>query len=292
MDDFDENVNEDEDRLGPTFHRSFYLKRSAVRQIIEFIGTQYKGGKKDKVISWQDIRDNTQLGTVQVSAFPRWAIGSGILLNNKQLTKFGNKVFQLDIGMDHLGTQWLMHYHLSAPHGPGPRFWHELVCNRFRTGDEFTQEDIQADIARIYLGKKGKELSPGSAISTANAFLETYIKTDGLGNLGILEETAPNQYLVRETDMPPVWVMAAALLDYWQAVYPTQVTVSINSLTRQSNLANLFMVSGSRLDLVLEEMREVDIVDLFRTAPPYQAVLRNGDEGSILERIYSHDPYE
>ncbi|GAP17321.1 DUF4007 family protein [Levilinea saccharolytica] len=286
----DELAGIDATRLGLTFHRTFYLKRAAVKQVIELIENDGEDDGEKAKIRRKDIRGNSQLGTIQVEAFPRWAWGIGILDQNKQFTTFGRYVRIHDTSMDQLSTLWLMHYHLSAPHGPGPTFWNQIVCSRFRSGDEFTQSEIEQDIAEIYSKEKGKPLSPGSAKSTANAFLETYVKSDGLGNLGILEEIGDNHYRVMETDIPPVWAVAAAVLDYWQANFPNQVTVNLNSLTSESGLASLFMISRSRLDMILGEMRDAGVVELFRVAPPYQVALLNSDMEMIFQRMYSHEP--
>lgn len=276
-------------RLGFTFHRTFFLKRSAIKQVLELVesGSNQKG-EKSKLLR-RDIRDNSQLGTIYVEAMPRWAWGIGLLTPTKAFTKFGKYAQVYDISMEQLGTQWLMHYHLSAPHGPGPSFWHKVVSSQLRSGENLSQEKIAHQISEIYLHEEGKPLSPKSATSTANVFIETYIQKEALGNLGILEEIEKNCYQVQETEIPPTWAVAAAILDYWQAHFPNQVTINLTSLTTDSGLASLFMISRSRLDMILSEMREAGIVELFRVAPPYQVALLNGDPEPIFERMYQHE---
>jgi len=78
---------------------------------------------------------------------PRYAIGAGLLDNNYEITLFGKFAHKHDPILEQAGTQWLMHYHLSAPQGPGPAFWHELVMSRFRGGCEFTTDEIATQIA-------------------------------------------------------------------------------------------------------------------------------------------------
>lgn len=283
-----ENFADELNRLGLTFHRTFSLNRPAIKQVLELVKNDQNRNGGGIKLSRQDIRDKSQLGTIYVEAMPRWAWGSGLLDENKRLTVFGQYVCSNDISLEQLTTLWLMHYHLSAPHGPGPAFWHELVAARFRSGDEFTQDEVAQDIANIYAREKGKALSRGSAVSTANAFLGTYVKSDGLGKLGLLEEIGDNHFRVVETDAPPTWTMAAAVLDYWQANFPNQVTINLTNLISDSGLASLFMISRSRLDMVLGEMREAGILELFRVAPPYQVALLDSDPEPVFQRMYGH----
>lgn len=274
-------------RLGLTFHRTFFLKRSAIKQVIELFEPEKDVEKLG--LSLREIRENSQLGTIYVEAMPRWAEAAGLLTGKKKLTLFGKFVRIYDPGMDQLSTKWLMHYHLSVSHSRTPAFWHTVVSSCFRSGNEFLQSDIIKQITDIYAQEKGGSIEPRYATSTANVFLKTYIESDGLGDLHILEQFDKDRYRVRETEIPPTWAVAAAILDYWQAHFPDQVTVNLSSLTTESGLASLFMISRSRLELILSEMREAGIVELFRVAPPYQVALLNGDPEPVLERMYRHE---
>lgn len=280
----------DTERIPTVFHESFALSRYKMAQVINSLAQppQY-GYLRSKEKREKYFREHTQLGLNYVKAMPEYAKGSGLLSFEYDLTNFGEALHQYDPLLEQLSTQWLMHYHLSAPHGPGPIFWNNLVVTHFRSGDEFSQKQLAQEIGEIYAKDKGKSLSPNSATSTANAFLETYVKSDGLGNLGILEEIGDNYYRVQETDSPPIWVVAIAVLDYWQSHFPKQVTVNLSSLTSESGLASLFKISRSRLDIILGEMREIGVVELFRVAPPYQVALLDSDPTSLFRRMYSYE---
>ena len=119
---------------------------------------------------------------------PRYAVGTGLLSGNYRLTTFAKFVQKHDVLLEQVGTQWLMHYHLCAPQGPGPAFWHELVTSRFRGGDEFTSSDIAEQISQFFQKTGGESLAERSARSTATIFLGTYTKQDGLANLNLLQE--------------------------------------------------------------------------------------------------------
>lgn len=256
-------------------------------QVVQ-LANNINGNKREKLIS-KDIREKTQLGTIYVEAMPRWAWGAGLLDQQKNILDFGKFVINFDPLLERTSTQWLMHYYLSSPHGPGPIFWHDLVKTRFRSGDEFSQEEIAVQIGQIYKSNEEKPLSLRSATTSANVFLETYSQSEGLGKLSIIEEISNNRYRVLEPDSPPIWPIALAILDYWKVHFPQQVTVNLNDLTLQSGLANQFMISRSRLEMVLSDMREMGIVELFRVAPPYQVALLNNDPEPIFHRMYSNE---
>jgi hypothetical protein len=237
------------------------------------------------------IRELTTLGTIYVEAMPRYCFGSGLLNKQYDLTEFGNYVIQHDPMLEQESTQWLMHYHLSAPQGPGPAFWHELVVTRFRIGDEFTTEDIAIQIAHLYNSIEGKDLADKSARSTATVFLGTYIKSDGLGNLNLLASLRNNRFRVNENyNTPPIWAIAYGLLDFWQKQFPGHATINLNDLYGDKGLTNLFMISRGRLNSILEELQQDGILELYRTAPPYQVVLLRSEKQPLLEKLYGTKP--
>jgi len=277
-------------RIPTVFHESFALSRPSLVQILNSTNTKPRNIiLKSKEQREAYFREQTQLGMNYVKSMPEYAKGSGLLDFDYSLTTFGKFAHKSDPNLEHLGTLWLMHYYLSAIHGPGPIFWSEIISKKFRSGDEITQDEITDEICAIYFRDNEKSLSEGSAKSTANAFLETYIKSDALGKLGLLEIINPNHYRVLVTEVPPTWAMAIAILDYWKAHFPQQVTVNLNDLTLQSGLANQFMISRSRLEMVLGDMREIGIVELFRVAPPYQVALLNNNPEPIFHRMYSNE---
>jgi hypothetical protein len=182
-----------------------------------------------------------------------------------------------------------MHYHLSAPHGPGPAFWHEFVKARFITGSEFTSEELIAQLSDFFVRSEGKPLAERSARSTVTVFLGTYLKPDALGHLGILEKVGDGRYQVLAPKSPPAWACACALLDYWQAQYREFVTISQDTLLEPGGLADLLMIGGSHLSTVLRAMEGAGYVEMYRVAPPYQVVLLRQDSEPLLERMYGFD---
>ena len=273
-------------RLGTAFSETFPLSRTSISQLIEVLAGQEE--KTAEMSRFELLREETHLGTNYIKAMPRYARGAGILDDSSSLTPFGRAILQHDPLLVQPATQWLMHYHLSAPDGPGPAFWHHLVVTHFRSGDEFARGEILAHIDNFVQENEGRVLSESSIKGAASAFLGTYHHPEGLGDLEILEKVGDN-YRVLEPEAPPIWAMAYALLDFWGARFPQQITVNLNDLSGANGLTSLFLVGAGRLNAVLRAMQEEGYVEVYRVAPPYQVLLLKKDRQALLERLYSHD---
>jgi len=276
-------------RLKTVFHEDFSLSRPSIHQIISAFGSgldlqSYKS-------KFDALRATTQLGSNYVKSMPRYCYGSGLLDSDDKLTFFGETVNSKDPLLDLSHTQWLMHYHLSAPFGPGPVFWHELVTQRFRIGDTFRKDEIAIQISEIYEREEGKSLAERSARSTATVFLGSYIKSDGLGNLGILEKIGDSEYKVLEPPQPPMWTIGCALVAFWQIRYPDMATIHLNDLYTEGFFTDIFMISKGGFNRTLENLQREGVIEVFRVAPPYQVALLNREINYYLEKMYGNNSY-
>ncbi len=271
-------------KLGTTFHRSFALNRPAINQILRLSADA--DPSSEKCLSQKDIREDTTLGTQYVSSMPRYAQGAGLLTSGNCLTKLGGYVFRYDPYMDRLETQWLMHYHLSVLHGYGPLYWYEIVRSLFRAGNRLIRDDIDYAIQKT--GEKlDVSISPRSAKQTGTAFVGTYTKSDGFEKLGIFESIeGSNAFQVYSSSLLSYWVFAYALMDYWAVNYEGRLSVNLDELTVETGLASLFLLDNARLNQILNELQQAGIVDIYRSAQPYQLLLLNHDQNIPLEKIY------
>lgn len=273
-------------RIGTMFHETFSLSRPAISTVLSVINTVDLSQGLHAT-----LRDHTHLGKNYVKAMPQYARGCGLLTMDNQLTVFGSHALRFDPLLDTQATQWLMHYYMSAPHGPGPGFWHEFVQSRFRYGDEFTKNSLADQLIDHISTVELKELKLDSANSAANAFVGTYTKDDGLRRLGIIE-SVNERFRILEPDPPSVWVFAVALLDFWQYQFPNQVTINLDELYTDGGLTSIFMIGAGRINQYLRSLQQEGIVDVYRVAPPYQVVLLNPDATFVLDRLYSSDDDE
>lgn len=278
-----DSKKEGETHLGFTFHRTFSLIRSAVSQILR--AAQQAEDKGLAKLDGKSITALTSLGSIYAEAMPRYGKGSGLLNSRNFLTSFGKSVISNDLYLDQVNTQWLMHYHMSAPHGPGPLFWNQIVSKYFYSGNIFTAEDIIEFIGNFIFETENKVLSKRAVQSTVTVLLGSYTKPEGLGKLKLLEITESGRFRVQSPVVPSAWVVGYALLDFWKAQYPDRIGVSLDVLMN-SGFPQLFLMAKSDLDEVLRIMQENQYVDVHRTAPPYQVMLLRQDQESILEKVY------
>jgi hypothetical protein len=277
------NKNENP-RLGITFHRTFSLNRPAIGQILRIQNDRKATGG----ISRKELNEKSNLGSIYLESMPRWAWGSGLLNYDKSSSKFGSYSYQFDPLTEQLGTQWLMHYFLSAPQGPGPSFWHEAVIRLFFTGNIFTGEDLVEAIGNHIWQTENRILAKRGVQSTATVFLGTYLKPEGLNKIHILETTDSGRYRVCEPAPAPIWAIGCALVDYWLANYPDRLGISLDTLA-DSSFLKIFLMGKSRLMEVLQAMQEAGYVEIHRTAPPYQIVLVRQDTEGLLKKLYGTD---
>ncbi len=272
------------DRIGLAFHESFALNLPAVRAILR-LSHENEGN-----ITPEIIRDQTSLGPNYVRSMPQYARASGLMeMAGYHLTPLGKVVCLHDPNLENPTTLWAMHYHLSAPQGPGPAFWAHLVTKGLSWGDEVSVKEVAEQIACFQVTQPGTvALKPRTVQTTATVFLGTYTKSDGLGRLGLIKAVSGRTGYVRlsESQSPPVGVVAFALADYWGAHFGEQITVSLSELARDDGFARIMLMNYGKLDEVLMALKHDSIIDLYRIAPPYQVVRRWSNRNELLTRLY------
>ncbi len=275
------------EHLATTFHRSFTLVRPAISQILTLALSRSGQDEIEKGISRKTIREQTHLGSVYVEAMPRYAWAMGLLTQDLRLTNFGVYTAHYDSMLMSVGTQWLLHFNISNPFTAGPSFWNEIVGAYFRSGNEFSKSQIDADIlAHCEKDTLGK-ISLETAQQTGTAFLGTYTKADGLGQLHILKKLdSSTEYHVLQPLEVPTWAFAYALISYWERAYTDRLSINLDDLTEPRGLASLFLMGEAALNTVLNELQRHGVVDLFRTEKPYQLLLLSHDKEMVLRRLY------
>ncbi len=280
-------------RLGMTFHRSFTLVRPAISQILQVVSEAQSGkptaDEPTKCCGQAEFRQKTSLGSIYIEAMPRYARGAGLLADGNCLSTLGRYAFENDPSLGANATMWLMHYHLCAANGIGATFWRELVMNEFRTGNWLVRDSVNRFILDYYSASLGREVSPASAKETANAFLGTYMRSDGLGDLRILSEEEKGTYRILQPDTPVLWVFAYALIDFWQDTYADRLGINLTELTAEDGIANIFVMDDKTVNDTLNELQREGIVQVFRTAPPHQLMLLTRDKEMILRKVYAVD---
>lgn len=263
--------------MGLTFHRTFSLSRSSITKVlyVAYNKPAFKSSDLDKL---------TDLGTIYQEAMPRYAKRAGLLDEKNRLTLFGRFVAEFDPQMEKSSTQWLLHYHLAAPHR-STAFWHHLVTQWFIPGNTFTAEQLVEDLTMFLQRNTVRTPAPHSVRSTITIFAGTYLKSDGLKRLGLLEESEKGSYYVPQVNPPPVWALGYALAEYWKMHYGERLTINLDDFTGK-NFAGIFLLGEEGLTELLIELKREGVIDLYRIARPYQIVLLQPGLEFALERIY------
>lgn len=267
-------------RSGPMFHESFALNRPAIAAVLQSIG---RGESEDALFS--SLRKTTNLGNNYVKAMPRYASGCGLREAGKnQLTPLGEHVLTHDASLSLPATQWLMHYHLSAPHGPGPRFWHDLTVRLPELGTSFGGAELAEEVGRSVQSEQERALAPRSLRTCGTVFAGTYTKPEGLGTLNLLRE-ADDGYNLGEPEPVPLGVLAYALSHYWEGRYGHMQTRNLSDLSEPGGFGSLFFLSQFALNRALRGLTRRSVLELWQQAPPHQ-VTKPPKPAALLEEIY------
>lgn len=273
--------SDNEKRLSLSFHRTFSLSRESVRTILNLVISDT--GLKS--LTNKQLAEKTNLGSIYIEAMPRYAYGSGLTDKEREPSDFGRMVFSYDPLLLHPSTLWLMHYFMSAPHGPGPFFWNRIITNLFKPGEEFSDADLLSCIKEDNEGLKEDTISEAKT-----AFIGTYVKQDGLGALGLISEgDTKNKFVVNYPEPPSVWTMGVAFIDYCQAQFPGVKVIGLSNILDDSDFAKIFMVGTRRINHMLSQLQEAGYVEVFNSVPPYGVAILRTDIAPLLERMYGNE---
>jgi hypothetical protein len=279
-------------RLGMAFHETFRFERVRMRTVLEY--ARHHGSF---TIPQLLDDDECELGTNMKKAFPRWGVGAGLLCVRQDgytLTQLGSAVVERDPMMSWPESQWLIHYHLSAPHGPGPFAWHRAFSNLCRFGRSVTRRTFEQWMSEAIAELEGKTPRPNTTAQAAGVFLGTYLSHSGLGALGLIEEVEDaagfNTMRASQTESVPPEVVGYAVVDTWSANWHSQETVSLARLSEADGVSPALCLGENSFSTALDELQRRGYLHLFRVAPPFQAARRWSDPSSmkatLLQEIY------
>ena len=286
-----------DNRIRTAFHETFRLERSRLAEVLKVASA-----KHPLTFVTEDLREPaTSLGPNMVPAFVNYGIGSGLIARDGpayRLTTFGSAASNHDPNLALLDTQWLLHYHLSAPSGPGPAFWHQLFGYELQVGVGVVREHLASSIALVHKDVSGKALNAKTAATTASVFVNSYVSPDGLGRLGLFERTEGNGdgagvRLVGGHTRPSSWVVGFAVIDWWQRTMTNQITVGLERLYERDGLATFLFLDRAGMEDALADLQSAGVLDVYRVAPPFQVVRRWKDDleikTALLEQAYAGD---
>lgn len=231
------------------------------------------------------LLQETRLGRNYAKAMPRYCQGAGLLDHKNELTTLGRRVYECDPHLERPETQWFCHYNLAALEGPGPEFWHLLVAEHLRVGDEL-KTTILGQLLRKFSQDIGNPIAERTASTAASVFLSTYSRDDCLGGLGILESHDAGTYLVKDAESPSPLVFAYAVGHYWRRNLPNQTSAFIDEFNEAGGPAQVLLMGREQVNHAMRELSRTGIATVQLTQPPYQfsPLWKNQDE--LLDQIY------
>lgn len=280
-------------RLPIAFHETFKIEFSNIKSIIEYINNF--SNDNGRPITNKELLSSGIIGKNKIKSFVPYSRGTGLInFGDLTLTTFGQHVLRTQSLFD-INTIWLCHYFMSAPQGPGPLFWSKAVNDYFISGKYFHSSDISEIISEIYFTDNEKMISESTLASTISIFLNSYLlsendvlvgSSDNFGKLNLITAYPGNDPTIEVTGQPmrDPFVFAVALSHYWQTVHPNMASLNISDIT-DSDLARIFFLSPAQAETLLEELRYEGFVEIHRTAPPYQVMLRKTGDWA-LEQLY------
>jgi hypothetical protein len=268
-------------RVGLAFHEGFSFVRSAVATVLSVAGRKTVGTK----LNFELLRQETTLGRNYIKAMPRYCQGAGLLDDQNELTTLGRRIYENDPHLERTETLWFCHYNLACLDGPGPEFWHLLVAEHLRVGDEL-KTPILGELLGRFSAAGGNPIAERTAATAASVFLNTYSRADCLGRLGFLEAHDTGSYLVKDVESPPPLVFAYAVGKYWARNLPNQASVWIDEFNKSGGPAQVLLMGLGQVNHAMRELSQMGIAAVQLTQPPYQfsPLWKNQDE--ILTRIY------
>jgi len=269
-------------RVSTAFHETFALNKRSIIEILELAAESDNGKVADEL-----LKDKCTLGNNYIKAMPRYARATGLLyFPDFKMTSFGQYVYKHDPTITKLSTLWLMHYHLSAPNGPGPVFWNYAMTKVLKIGDRLDSTILGKEISQNHLITTGKKLEDKTTKDSARVLLRTYSKDDALGKLGITSES-DGSYLIGEPEPPSAWVIGYALADYWESVFENRQGINLSEITSVDSFLNIFFMGTGAFLSKLSEIQKEGLLQIYRIAPPHQLNKLWSNKEEFLEKIYN-----
>jgi hypothetical protein len=271
-------------KLQLSFHTTFALRKSEVARVLA-LGSRAEG----LPASVEEFMAETGFGTKKVGPVKSWTTRGG-LLDGNTASQEGKLIFELDPWLRSSTTEWFMHCNLafgshgfaSLPTTPSEwGAWTYFVFEFMPDRNEFTLEGLARVAESVF------EDSPKLLKANFPYLLRAYTDPDGLSSCGYVR-TAPDGGFRRGGGRPNVALCAYVLTRLWERDFgPTESVLTEALLEQQMGLGNLFGISHSDVQSLLDEMSARGLIEQRRTVAPHQVVRRWRDGLSLLREAYS-----
>jgi hypothetical protein len=221
------------------FHNNFTLNRDRLSAMLRCV-------VEDPVAAKETIAAAMGVNPYMVEGFRGWLCKTGLGTferKNYTISSFGQMVARYDPYLEQPGTLWGLHYHLAASQQEEhAEVWHRFF-NEFATpGKSFTKTEMQAYMERTLAHNAN---SSGYIPDDSKELIKCYVRSEGLGDLGLLRLVGKNNYTVAaEAPAPDINIMAYILFDSWRRLFPTFDTLRLSQLCEEPEMVGRIFVIG------------------------------------------------
>ncbi len=254
---------------------------------LQRLGSALRCVQENPQASHNDLAECMGVNTPVAEGFSGWLTHTGLTIRadkGYELTSFGALARQRDPFLSDLGTQWLIHYHLTTEHAERSDAWYVFINEFLTPGQRFGSEQFQA----YFAGSVGAGVKNRSALKKdPSSVLYTYVQSKSLGQLGLLRKEKKT-YISGYPNLPHILVIGYMLLDWWQRKYPHTDTLHFSKLHQEpESLGRLCQADARQVKRFVAELTNLGYLNFAETQ--HEPVNRLYKEAPypLLERYYT-----
>jgi len=263
------------------FFQGFALRRDRLAGILRAVAANPNAS---------DAEIGTEMGVnpYMVEGFQGWFYKTGLATKTAKqyvLSPFGSLAATYDPTLSDVGTLWVLHFHLATQHAERADVWYRFFNEFAAPHQTFTRDEWFSAIARLVAdvpkNKAGLSKDP-------HELLNTYIRPQALGNLGLIEATDTKTMTFRLNGaIPPPLVAAWMLFDTWERRFPHADTLRVSQICQEPEfLGNVCVADRERVQTMLHQVQSLGLLALADTQ--HEPVTRRfrAPAISLLEQHY------
>jgi len=200
----------------------------------------------------QDIMDILGYSKKKAQGFSRLLFFLGLLGDkSRKPTQLAQIIRKYDGYFEDIGTLWFLHYHISSQ--PNLVIWNR-IANRLMARSNFTFEEA-AGLFKDQRTTHSEYSFNHHLRKEFNVCIRAYLESE-FNKLSLLRSEKKNEFIRTMPAPAPDKILMASILLYKSRFYANDVTIGIDSLTRQENSpGRLFYLNESKLREALERLR-------------------------------------
>lgn len=269
-----------------TFQRSFKLELNNVAKILD-AAVEIPFASRHEIADFTGIPIGKNEIHGKVDPTILYATYSGLIQTTTQdnkrkreLTKFGQIVYEHDKRLRRNETKWAMHYFLSD-FVKGAPAWNYFTHEFLPYFTSFSKDDFIRG-----LQTKFPDLSSRYIDENKSTVLLCYTEYDALGKLKIIESYEKDNYIRGNEKYPNAYLAAYILAEIWEAKHADKSMIEPQILLESGHFATTLNLNEGDLQSCLNEMSAIGAISQMREAPPFQVVRGWTDKFDLLQRAY------